>query len=111
MDRLTHYRQHIQSILTHHCQLDPVTEDTETYTVFDTQDDHYQVISAGWEDGFRVYGCLIHVDIKNDKIYIQYDGTEYSVANELVDLGVPKQDIVLAYQSPYARHYTEFAVN
>jgi hypothetical protein len=32
------------------------------------------------------------------------------VANELVDLGVPKEDIVLAYQPPYKRAYTTFAV-
>jgi XisI protein len=66
---------------------------------------------VGWEDGFRMYGCLIHVDIKDGKIWIQYDGTEYSVANELIDLGVPKQDIVLAYHAPYARKYTEFATS
>ncbi|WP_271252615.1 XisI protein [Pseudanabaena sp. Chao 1811] len=110
MDKLTLYRQHIQSILTHHCQLDPVGEGMETYTVFDMQGDHYQVISVGWENGFRMYGCLIHVDIKDGKIWIQYDGTEYSVANELIDRGVPKQDIVLAYHAPYARKYTEFAL-
>ncbi len=110
MDKLTLYRQHIQSILTHHCQLDPVSKDMETYTVFDIQGDHYQVISVGWENGFRMYGCLIHVDIKDEKIWIQYDGTEYAVANELIDRGVPKQDIVLAYHAPYARRYTEFAL-
>jgi len=31
--------------------------------------------------------------------------------NELVELGVAKQDIVLGYHAPYARHYTEFAVS
>ncbi|MEA5485291.1 MULTISPECIES: XisI protein [Pseudanabaena] len=111
MDKLTLYRQHIQSILTYHCKIDPVGEAMETYTIFDTTGDHYQVVSVGWEDGFRMYGCLIHVDIKDGKIWIQYNGTEYSVANELIDLGVPKQDIVLAYHAPYARKYTEFAVS
>jgi hypothetical protein len=94
MDKLTLYRQYIQSILTYHCQIDPVGEMTETYTVFDTTDDHYQVVSVGWEDGSRMYGCLIHVDLKDGKIWIQYDGTEYAIANELIDLGVPKQDIM-----------------
>jgi hypothetical protein len=110
MDRLEQYRNHIQSILNYYCRISPVVDGMETYTSFDTQGDHYQIISAGWENGFRMYGCLVHVDIKNDRIWIQYDGTEYSIANELVDLGVPKQDIVLAYQAPYARKFTEFAV-
>jgi hypothetical protein len=45
----------------------------ETYTAFDTVDDHYQVVSVGWEGSQRLHGCLIHVDIKEDKIWIQYD--------------------------------------
>lgn len=109
MDRLDHYREQIQAILERHRELDPKIEGVETYTVFDTQNDHYQVVSVGWQDGSRIYGCLIHVDIKDGKIWIQYDGTEYSVANELIDLGIPKQAIVIAYHPPYARHYTEFA--
>ena len=38
------------------------------------------------------------------------DGTEIGVANELVEAGVPKTDIVLAFYAPYRRQYTEFAV-
>lgn len=72
----------------------------------------YQVVNEGWENPRRVYGCLIHVDLKGEKIWIQYDdGTEVGVANELVELGIPKQDIVLAYQSPYMRQFSEFAVS
>lgn len=37
------------------------------------------------------------MDIKDGKIWIQHDGTESGVANELGELGVPKADIVLAY--------------
>jgi hypothetical protein len=111
MDKLDLYRQQIQTILEQHRQIDPKFEGVETYTVFDTKNDHYQVMSVGWQDGDRIYGCLIHVDIKDGKIWIQYDGTEYSVANELMDLGVPSQSIVVAYHAPYARQYTEFAIN
>ncbi|WP_332989646.1 XisI protein [Microcoleus sp. A006_D1] len=64
----------------------------------------------GWRDWRRYYGCVVHIDIQDGKIWIQHDGTEIGVANELVDLGVPKQDIVLAFQAPYKRKYTEFAI-
>ena len=46
----------------------------ETYTVLDTRGNHYQIVSVDWADGSRMYGCLIHVDIKDGKICIQYDG-------------------------------------
>jgi hypothetical protein len=74
----------------------------ETYTVFDTVYDHYQVVSVGWEGSRRLYGCLIHVDIKDEKIWIQYDGKEYSIAQELINSGVSPQSIVVAYHAPYA---------
>jgi hypothetical protein len=50
------------------------------------------------------------VDIINGKIWIQRDGTEYGVARELVDAGVPKSQIVLGFRPPEIRPYTEFAV-
>ncbi len=32
-------------------------------------------------------------------------------AQQLLDLGVPKSDIVLAFRSPYMRQFSEFSVN
>jgi hypothetical protein len=110
MDKLEHYRQLIQQILVTHAQAKPAYGNIVRQTIFDREQDHYQLVNTGWEDRRRIYGCLIHIDIQDDKIWIQYDGTEIGVANELVELGVPKQDIVLAYQSAYMRNLTEFAV-
>jgi len=53
---------------------------------------------------------VLHLDIINGKIWIQQDGTEVGIANKLVDLGVPKQDIVLGLDPPVMRQYTDFAV-
>jgi XisI protein len=65
---------------------------------------------VGWKNRRRQHGCLLHLDIKNDKIWIQHDGTEIGIANELVKLGVSKEDIVLAFHEPLVRQYTGFAV-
>ncbi|WP_425445542.1 element excision factor XisI family protein [Tychonema bourrellyi] len=54
--------------------------------------------------------CIIYIEIKDGKIWIERDGTEIGVANELLEAGVPKTDIVLAFYAPYRRPYTEFAV-
>jgi hypothetical protein len=110
MERVETYREIIQKVLEQHSTIKPSYGDIERFTAFDTHNDHYQVLSVGWEGHRRIYGCLIHIDIKDGKIWIQYDGTEDGVANELVELGVPKQSIVLAYQAPYARQYTDFAI-
>lgn len=74
------------------------------------ESDRYQVLPIGWEGFSRVFGCIIYVEIKDGKIWIERDGTEIGLANELVEAGVPKQDIVLAFHAPYKRKFTEFAV-
>ncbi|MDZ8104448.1 MAG: XisI protein [Nostoc sp. DedQUE12a] len=107
MERIN-YRELVQTILKRH-SIHHSNDDTEIQLIFDTDRDHYQVIHLGWEELRRVYGCIIHVDIKDGKIWIQRDGTEVGVANELVTAGVPKQDIVLGFHAPYKRKFTEFA--
>jgi len=38
------------------------------------------------------------------------NGTDGGIAYQLVELGVPKEDIVLGFQPAHVRPYTEFAV-
>lgn len=111
MADLDNYRQVVQQILTRYAQIQPAYGEIERETIFDRDCDRYQVINTGWENQRRVYGCLIHVDIKDNKIWVQYDGTEIGVANELVELGVPKENIVLAYHSPFMRQFDGFALS
>jgi hypothetical protein len=110
MDRLTEYRDIIQQLLLAYSQYKSAYGDIDTQVSFDLQRDRYQLISIGWESGRRVYGCTIHIDIKDDKIWIQQDGTEVGIANELIERGISSQDIVLGYRTPNSRKYTEFAL-
>jgi hypothetical protein len=109
MAKIDQYRHYIQEVIERHARHRPAYGEVELQLIFDTERDHYQLVHAGWHKNRRKYGCLIHIDIKDEKIWIQQDGTEVGVANELVALGVPKEDIVLAYQPLYKRPYTEFA--
>ena len=110
MERLSRYRQWIQQLLTEHNKLKPAYGNLEQFTIFDIQNDHYQLATVGWDGDRRVFSCLIHIDIKDDKIWIQHDGTEVGVANQLVELGLPKQSIVIGFHDPNARQLTEFAI-
>ncbi|MCX7790456.1 MAG: XisI protein [Chloroflexaceae bacterium] len=109
MDKLTQYRDLIQDILREYTSMKPAYGDIEMEMIVDKEHDHYQVLSVGWNKLERVHGTLIHVDIRDGKIWIQHDGTEEGIANRLVAQGVPRSDIVLAFHPPYKRPYTEFA--
>jgi hypothetical protein len=110
MDKVALYRQIIQEILTAHSQIRPAYGEIEMELLFDLERDRYQLLRSGWLQKRRVYGVLIHIDLKDEKIWIQYDGTEIGVANELIEKAVPPEDIVLAYHSPFMRQYDGFAV-
>ena len=79
--------------------------------IFDRENHHYHLINVGWNENQRIRGCVLHIDIKDGKIWIQHDGTAPGVATELVEMGVPKQDIILAFHAPYKWPYTGFGVN
>ena len=49
--------------------------------------------------------------MKDNKIWIQRDGTEDGIANDLVSAGIPKDQIVLGFHPLEIRPYTEYAVS
>ena len=81
-------------------------------TVFDESADAYLVVVEGWDDVLRLHGCVAHLEIRSDKIWILLDGTEYGLATELLAAGVAKDHIVLGFKSPSSRAQlqTGFAV-
>lgn len=111
MDKLNLYRQLIEESLLERAKLRSANDPIKSQTIFDRDGDHYQLVNLGWKNNnTRIYGCSIHVDIIDGKIWVQHDGTEDAIADTLVTKGVPKQDIVIAYHAPHLRQYTEFAV-
>lgn len=110
MDKLDLYRQIVQEVLAEHGKIQPVYGEISMKLMFDVERDRYQLLRTGWQGDRRVFGALIHIDLEDGKIWIQYDGTEIGVANELTEKGVPKTDIVLAYHSPFMRQYNGFAI-
>ncbi|MBD2439738.1 XisI protein [Nostoc sp. FACHB-110] len=110
MAKLDIYREYIQRLLKEYAARDLGEDNVEVQLIFDTEHDHYQLFYVGWRNRRRVYGPVIHLDIKNEKIWLQWNGTEDDIAADLVELGVPKQDIVLGFHSPYMRQFTDYAV-
>lgn len=110
MAKLEEYREYIQQLLTKYAARDSGEDGVEVQTIFDTMHDHYQLSYVGWRNRRRVYGPVMHLDIKNGKIWIQWNGTEDDIAAELVEMGVAKEDIVLGFHTPYVRSFTDFAV-
>ena len=88
----------------------PPINKVETVAVFDDESGNYQWLSLGWENGKRIFNTILYVRLRVNKINIEEDFSEHCIGNDLVENGVPKTDIVLAFHEPEIRKYTEFAV-
>lgn len=111
MDSLNNqFRQIIQKILEEYADFFGNGEQVKVEMVLDEKNGHYLLVETGWENGYRIYGCLLHFDLIDGKVWIQHDGTEEGVANDLVAAGIPKAHIILGFKAPEVRKYTEFAV-
>ncbi|MGB3295473.1 MAG: XisI protein [Phormidesmis sp.] len=110
---ITQYQEYIRQLLSERAERianQRHEREYEVQTIFDDEQGHYQLLYVGWRGQKRDFGCVLHLDIKDGKIWIQHDGTEVGIANQLVDMGVPRQDIVLAFHEPEIRQFTDFAV-
>ncbi len=109
MDKLEHYRNIIKKLIQEYAQYKPAKGDVQIEVIFDTEQDHYELIYAGWNGYYRIHGSVLHIDIRNEKIWIQYDGTEDGIADTLVQEGIPHDKIVLGFKWPESRADTDFA--
>lgn len=109
MDPLDAWRDALERILTDHAAIPYANGSLSTETVFDRRRDRYLLVDVGWKATERVHGALVHVDIIDGRFWIQYDGTETGIADELVEAGVPRDRIVLAFHPPALRPHTGFA--
>ena len=109
MDKLTRYREIARHMVEEYGKWNPANGVIHTEKVIDLASDHYEVLHIGWQGARRVHGSVIHLDIIDGKVWIQHDGTNRPVADALLEAGVPREDIVLAFHPPEARQYTNFA--
>lgn len=112
MEKLTEYRRLLRCKLSEYERLFNLqpTPGVETLLVFDEERDHYLLMSLGWAEDRRVRRAILHVRLRNGTFWIEEDWTENGLATDLLQAGVPKEDIVLAFHPPERRTWTEFAV-
>lgn len=110
MDKLTRYREIIRELIFKYAGHKPANGQIETEAVIDSERDHYEVLHVGWDGVRRVHGSVLHIDVINNKVWIQYDGTSEPVAEALLEAGVLREDIVLGFHPAELRQYTDFAV-
>jgi hypothetical protein len=111
MDKVKKYQKIVLDILQPYTEIRYANLDAENRLIADKENHRYQIVTIGWdEDGKFVHDCPMHIDIINNKIWVQRNMTEIDLGKELTDRGVPKSDIVVGFFSPKMREYGEYAI-
>ncbi len=121
MDKLQRYRQVVRELLADCAHPYSHSDEVDTEIICDVEHDHYQLSYIdleqpyqlsyiGWEEQQHIFNLILHLDIKDGKIWVQHNGTEMAIAQVLVEQSVPASDIVLGFHSPFKRQFSGYAV-
>jgi XisI protein len=110
MDRLDEYRQIIRNILDSYVEILNSCGQVKHSIIVDGEQNNFLLMHEGWQGPQRIHGCIVHVEIIDGKLWIQQDGIETGITAELVELGVPKDKIVLGFHPYYVRQHTGYAI-
>ena len=108
MEKIKHYQNLIADLLREYATSNATG--LEDQVLLDFENNHFQLVSVGWDNKKYIYLPLFHFDLKPDgKIWLMANNTDVRIAEELVSRGVPRTDIVLGFQPMSVRPFTEYA--
>jgi len=111
MDKVSKYQNIIVEYLTEWANFGTPPPGLEHQVIVDRENNHFQWVTTGWlQNKEFVYIIELHLDIKGQKIWIWQNNSDAMVADDLMERGVSKSDIVLAFHAPQDRALTGFAV-
>src|SRR5205085_10909685 len=100
----------VRRLIEEYASYKPANGAIRTEAVVDREHDDYEVMQVGWNGDCRVHGSIVHIDIRDGKVWIEYNGTDARIAEELVVAGIPRDDIVLGFHPAELRPLTGYAV-
>jgi hypothetical protein len=109
MDKVLKYQHIICTMLEEYAKIQGIPAEIKSYTLFDKEGHHYQLLSMGWFRQEYTYSVAMHLDIIDEKVWIQQNNSDANLSMELIELGIAKEDIVLGFMLPAKRQYATIA--
>jgi XisI protein len=100
----------LEKVLTEYSQRLNLGPEIAVYLLVSEDRRHFMLMHEGWQGHQRLHGAIVHAEIRGDKIWLHYDGTEDGITDDLVADGIPKDHIVLAFHPPDVRAHTGYAI-
>jgi hypothetical protein len=110
MDKTIKYKKAIVQLFQEYDQFWGQSGGLENRIIVDAKKQAYLFLTFGWQHAERYTHLLcFHLEVKGGKVWIYENNTEALIADELIEKGIAREDIVLGFVSPQARSYTGFA--
>jgi hypothetical protein len=78
--------------------------------VVDREHDPYEVMPVGWNGDRLIHGLILPIDIHDGKVWIEYNGSDARIGEELAAAGIARDDIVLGFHPAELRPLTGYGV-
>jgi DNA-binding GntR family transcriptional regulator len=113
MENLTHYQNLIKQFMSQFAELtnSQPTPNTEMIVIFDDEHKQYVLMNMGWTEKGHLHHTTLHVYLRDEQFWIEEDWTEKGFANYLLEQGISREKIILAFHPPQMRHLTDFVVS
>lgn len=96
-EKIKQYQAILLAFLQQQASYRVANSELENQIIADTERNHFQLLRIGWRKNRFVHACPFHFDIKDGKIWIQQNRTDVEVDKSLMEMGVPKSDIVIGF--------------
>jgi hypothetical protein len=97
MDKLDSYQKIIQNVVKEYAKYKPSHGKIEAIPICDVENNNYLLMGVGWDRTGRVHDVVLHLRIKDDKIWVEWDGIEQGITQDLLEAGVLEEDIMLEF--------------
>jgi hypothetical protein len=111
-EKIAEYRRIVTAILLELAQSQTIGGEIQTVPVFDELRHHYQLLDIGWDvSGRRVFQPIVHVDLIDEKVWIQENMTDSDLAEAFAREGIERSCIILGLHSRSYRELSHYAVD
>ncbi len=112
MDNTLKYSQAVETLLNEYTEFWKPYRGVKQQVLADPKHHNFTLISLGWEEGKQryIHDISFHIQVINGKVWVHQNNTEEMIADELIEKGVAREDIVLGFLPERDRAYSGFAV-
>jgi XisI protein len=94
MDQTVNYADILTKIVREESRLQPSLQPIKIVASCDQETGQFLLIAFGWENSHWVHSILFHARLADGKIMIETDMTEEGLKPQLIQAGIPEENIL-----------------